>query len=143
VTRSAECTERDALAQVGDLLRAAGRHMGLCNADADEMARSGELSLGDRAIVLTPVCWQDAAAQLLVTLVTGLSIDAPGGAAQTVLAHAPALLLAYRSTVGLSQGGDWLLHRTIDLEGVDAPALVDTLAETRWLEALLAEQSIQ
>jgi hypothetical protein len=131
-----------ALARASELLREVALLMGMSSSDADEVAKSGAIQVNGRSLVFTPAVCEDAPTMLLITLITAIAADTHEGAPSNILPHAPGFLIAHRASLGLSPDGEWLIHRSIDMQGMQAPALSRAIVATRWLEALLVEQSI-
>jgi hypothetical protein len=140
--RREDDTAQTILANVAALLHETAMALGLNDSDAREVARDGLLAMDERLLSVVPVVAADAPASLLITLMTEIDIFGDGHPPAKVLQHASGMLVAYRASLGLSAEGMWLIHRCVELDGMDSPALIRALMVTRWLEPMLAQSAL-
>jgi hypothetical protein len=131
-----------ALAHASTLLHDVALLMGLDEIDATQVAHDGLLAINERLLSVAPVVSAELPAALLISLITDITGEGEEHAPAQVLQHAPGMLAAHRAALGMSPEGAWLIHRSIDLDGLDARTLMRELMLTRWLEALLSQSSI-
>ncbi len=141
VVRVTEPPTQPVLAHASALLREVALLMGLDEADAAQVAHDGLLAINERLLSVAPVLSAELPASLLISLITDISSDGEEHAPAQVLQHAPGMLAAHRAALGMSPEGSWLIHRSIDLDGLDARKLMRELMITSWLEALLSRSS--
>jgi hypothetical protein len=130
------------LARAATLLREVATLMGLDEIDATQVAHDGLLAVNDRLLSLEPVVSEKLPDGLLISLITDINGLGEEHAPVKILQHAPGMLAAHRAALGMSPEGAWLIHRSIDLDGLDARGLMRELMVTSWLEALLLQSSI-
>ncbi len=118
------------------LVAAASKLLGLSDADAKEVQRSGLLAVADKTVAVTPLPDRtDGLFALLITVDTACAVTPSGPTAVlAVLAHAPSTLMAFSAAIGVSPQGQWLVHR-LSLVGPDDP---QALAEAVVASAQLA-----
>jgi hypothetical protein len=134
---------RAVLVQAAQILRQVAAMLGLDRHDAEEVAKDGLIALDERLLSVTPVVREDGPSAWLITLITNIADEGEHDALVNLLQHVPGLLVAHRAALGMSPEGKWLVHRSVDFDGMDPPTLMRELLATRWLEALLARQSVQ
>jgi hypothetical protein len=140
--RQTEEATHSVLANVAALLHDTAMALGMDEADALEVARDGLLAIDERLLSIVPVVADDAPAALLITLMTEIDIFGEAHPPVKVLQHAAGMLVAYRASLGLSTEGMWLIHRSVELDGMDTQALIRALMITRWLEPMLAQSAL-